>query len=71
MSVRVARRSGKGRDALQVDWEVSGGPPRGQDSTPRRSGEVRRPPGGPGGVGRPSSRSKRGREALPQVREGS
>ena len=42
----------------------------GSKNPPGGLGQVKFLPGGPGGVGRPSRRSGRGREALPEVREG-
>ena len=78
--------SGKGQEALPKIWECSGIPPKHPEiqEWSKALPEVRDvscvPPGGEGGVGKPSQRPGRGRmsllrsgkgqEALPKVREG-
>ena len=50
-----------GRKALEEVWEGSGGPSEGLECAP----------GGNGGIGRPTRRSRSGQEALAEVREAS
>ena len=76
---RPSRRAGRGRKALQVGWEGSGGEGSGWVGKPsRRAGKCMEALSGvygghlegPRVVGRPSRRAGSGRESLPEGLDG-
>ena len=66
--MRPSRRAGWGQEAHSEVWKGTGGPPKGPESPPGGLGGVERPTWR---AGSPTQRSKRGWESHAEVWEGS